>query len=272
MARGLYLIDRNGTEYGFNEDMAKHTDLYAVMQDGKQVPWKGTPKITGGDTSAAMMTGDRFPTEQELLAARQLIARHENASSGSVAMAGLAAQQARQGQAAAPYLDPASRQAPSRDQDQVQVRPPTEAELDPGKQAASRDADQTPRHVGEGGSIADPVPVPEPPKRQPPESRAADLLSPQHSDNQDSNQDRHQAEAAGFQPDDWEGRERQEVPKYDPDQDQDPQAAGTAEAAQGRTPPPEDGSQPFAPEHGDERSSAPPPPPLPKRPPPPPKK
>jgi hypothetical protein len=70
--RGLYLVDKDGFEYGFSADMAKHTNLYAVMRDGKRVPWTGSPPVQGVPATDVVLADDRFPTEQELLAAKEL--------------------------------------------------------------------------------------------------------------------------------------------------------------------------------------------------------
>jgi hypothetical protein len=221
----LYLVDKDGHRYAFNADMAQHTNLYAVMKDGVRVRYQGAPSLTPSSGASGMVAGDRAPTEAELLAARDLLARHDHQQGDQIAMSAAAA-----------------RQAPSRDQDQQgdaarPPPPPTAPQPDPALQPA-------------------------PAQPQPPESQAADLLSPSHSENQDTSQDRQQAEAQGYQPDDWEGRERQETPVYGKP---DPQAAETAEDA------PKD--QPKdAPKKAAAAPPPPPPPPLPKRSPPPPKK
>lgn len=75
MAGRRYLIDKDGFEYGYNVDMAKHTDLYMVMEDGKPVAFAGTPSLYKASLSG-VLAGDRLPTEAELLAARRLLDRH----------------------------------------------------------------------------------------------------------------------------------------------------------------------------------------------------
>jgi hypothetical protein len=96
MLEGRYLIDKEGTEYRFNADMAKHTDLYAVMEGGRRIPYKGSPNVNpNADRSSEVLTGDRMPTEEELLAAKALIQKYEGSIGDSIVMQAQAAQAAR---------------------------------------------------------------------------------------------------------------------------------------------------------------------------------
>jgi hypothetical protein len=94
--KGRYLVDKDGFEYGYNEDMARHTNLYAVMEDGRRVSFQGGPSLKA-DTGkmTGVLGGDRMPTEQELMAAKQLVARYDDGMSNQIAMSALAKQEER---------------------------------------------------------------------------------------------------------------------------------------------------------------------------------
>jgi hypothetical protein len=92
----LYLIDKDGFRYGFNADMAKHTNLYAVMQDGVRVPWTGSPPVQGGPASTVVLAEDKFPTEAELLQAKAL--QQQSSRDKQAEQIAMAAQAAQSGQ------------------------------------------------------------------------------------------------------------------------------------------------------------------------------
>jgi len=230
--QGKYLIDRAGTEYGFNPEMAKDTTTYAVMEGGERVPYGGAPTLPAGldaktlveeDRKAAedAKRKDREPTEQDKAVARQLLRSYDDEQAAAVAEAGLAAQKARE------------------------EGMPEEALARLGSPAY---ADTTPK----------------PPQPQPPESLAADPLSPSHSINQDAPQDRNQAEMHGYQPSDPEGRASGDTPVMG-QADRDEEGAVPAEEP---SPPPGEGmvaTEEPEPTSSKPKRPPPPPPPAPKK-------
>jgi hypothetical protein len=161
----LYLVDREGVEYGFSPDMAMHRDLYAVMRDGEEVEWKGVNDLV--PSRSRNVVAREAPSPEEVRAAHEVLVRAEK-------------------------LQP-----------QVGVADAARSAREGGGRPTTPVSDHE-----------DPALRPDPPQPQPPESLAADLLSPEHSVNQDGPQDRHQAERYGYRPDATEERERHDVAEY----------------------------------------------------------
>jgi len=171
--QGRYLIDKDGTEYRFNEAMAAHTNLYAVMENGRRVPYQGTPSLKPSNEVTGVLAGDRMPSEAELLAARQLLARYDQQQGDDIAMQGLAEQTRRQAeqqrqqdhaQAARNVMGPTAPEDPA----------PFPVQLAANPDAVTADGSPEPEGVFDDNSNIPPAPpLPKPanpnlPKRAPP--------------------------------------------------------------------------------------------------------